>query len=190
MTKKEIDDYFTANWKDIQKAIKTNAPKCATVNHTDISSDIYLICVEKADRINNLSGFIRILASNIYRWESSPFNRINRIESNTMTNFDTYIDEPTECDEMHQSRLYALQAYQMNALPHELIFYDLYINKGVRSVRGLEKHLNTTFRGAQMLIKDFKLKIKEYERKAKIGEETSTSNGSERSERREAKENN
>ena len=164
MTKEQVDTYFIENWQSIKSAIKDNAPKCATKNSTDISSDIYLICIEKAAKIENISGFIRILASNIYRWERSSFNEENRIQSNT-TEFPTmYTEDNSEADEVNQNRLYALEMYRRNAEPHELRFYDVYMNKGITSVRGLVKHLNVTFRGAVILINDFKKKVKEYER--------------------------
>ena len=57
VNKEEVDKYFTDNWQLIQSIIKTTAPKCVTINNEDITSDIYLICIDKADRITNLNGF-------------------------------------------------------------------------------------------------------------------------------------
>jgi hypothetical protein len=165
MTKEQVDRHFQENWKAIQAAIRDNAPKCATANRTDITSDIYLICIEKANKIENISGYIRILASNIYRWERSSFNEQNRIISNTIEFPTMYSEDNTEADEVSQNRLFALEMYKKNAEPHELVFYDVYMNKGITSVRGLVKHLDVTFRGAIILINDFKRKVKDYERK-------------------------
>lgn len=168
MTKQEIDEYFTRNFKDIQEVVKRNAPKCITANQTDITSDIYLACIEKADRINNLAGFIRIVASNIYRWDESLFNIDNKVFANETPIQDTYLYEECKDDELYQQRIYALELYKINALPHELRFYDFYINKKIQTVRGIQENVGVSFHGAYTLIKDFKLKMKEYERKAEI----------------------
>lgn len=164
MTKQEIDKYFQANWNDIQNVVKNNATKCATKNTTDISSDIYLICVEKAERIENLPGFIRILASNLYRWERSSFNAENRvIAHNEMIEATYSIDSDDE--DVIQERLFMLEKYRLNAEPHELIFYDIYVNRNIRSVRKISKAIGVSGHGARVLVKDFKQKIKGYERK-------------------------
>jgi hypothetical protein len=163
LTKNDIDSYFTSNWKEIQIVVKQNAPKCATKNPTDITSDIYLICVEKSSKIKSLAGFIRILASNIYRWQKSDFNINNKIFANEIEFNTTYDDNDIE-DEIFQNRLFALEKYKLNAKTHEKIFLETYIDKNIRTVRGIEQELGVSFHGAYTLIKDFKLKIKEYER--------------------------
>jgi len=167
VTKNEVDEYFNTNWQTIKAIVKANSSKCATVNREDITSDIYLVCVEKAETINNINGFIRILASNIYRWERSDFNVNNRIFANETQSIDTY-NEDTFSDETYQQRMYALEMYKRNAEPHELRFLDIYINEKITTVRGLEKHLGVSFHGAVTILKDFKLKLKDYERQAEI----------------------
>jgi hypothetical protein len=170
VNKAEIDRYFTDNWQLIQSIIKTTAPKCVTINNEDITSDIYLICIDKADRITNLNGFIRILASNIYRWERSEFNKNNKIVSNEIAFNDIYDDSDAITDEIYQQRMYALELYKLNAKPSQLRFIDLYFNKKIRTVEALKQELNISHRGAWTLIKDFKFKLKEYERKAELDE--------------------
>jgi hypothetical protein len=163
MTKTDIDSYFTENWAAIQKAVKDNAHKCYTANADDITSDIYLICIEKAPKIKNLGGFIRILASNIYRWEKSDFNKNNVTFANNV-NFDDTLS--TEDDEEHkyQRRVYALEMYRRNAEPHEKRFLEIYFDHGITTVRGLQEHLNVSYHGAVTILKDFKLKLRDYER--------------------------
>lgn len=172
MTKYEIDKYFKDNWNEIQHVVKSNSKKCKTKNITDITTEIYLICIEKADKIKTLPGFIRIVASNIYRWSNSDFNKKNRVLVNDYNLIDTYIEDYNKDDEKYQNRLYALEMYKNNANKIEQRFLEVYINKEIRTIRPLEKHLGLTRRGAIIMIKDFKLKMKEYERKA----ETSKTN--------------
>lgn len=167
VTKQEIDTYFTTNWLEIKAIVKANSTKCATTNVQDITNDIYLICIEKSATINNLSGFIRILASNIYRWNNSDFNKENKIFANETEIPNTYIED-CHREEMHQQRMYILEMYRINAEPHELRFLDIYLNKRITTVRGLKNHLNISHHGAVTLLKDFKQKIKHYERKAEI----------------------
>ena len=165
MTKAEIDRYFQENWRDIQNVVKNNASKCATKNTTDITSDIYLICMDKKETINNLPAYIRILASNIYRWNVSSFNRKNRSTANEIEyNGIEVIEEKDREDELMQSRLFYIEKYRLEAEPHELIFFDIFVNKNIRTVRGLSKEVGVTHRGAMKLIKDFKSKIQNYER--------------------------
>jgi len=164
LTKKEIDKYFQDNWQEIQNVVKNNATKCATKNAMDISSDIYLVCVEKADRIKNLPGFIRILASNLYRWERSSFNAENRIIAHNEIIEATY-SKDEDVEDVIQERLFMIEKYKLNAEPHELIFFDMYVNREIRSVRKISKVLNISGHGARVLVKDFKQKIKGYEGK-------------------------
>jgi len=126
--------------------------------------------IDKADRITNLNGFIRILASNIYRWENSSFNKNNKIVSNEIAFNDIYDDSDAITDEIYQQRMYALELYKLNAKPSQLRFIDLYFNKKIRTVEALKQELNISHRGAWTLIKDFKFKLKEYERKAELDE--------------------
>jgi hypothetical protein len=163
LTKREIDKYFQANWQDIQNVVKNNANKCATKNITDISSDIYLVCIEKANRITNLPGFIRILASNLYRWQRSSFNAENRVTAHNEVMDATYNDEQ-DAEDVIQERLFMLEKYRLNAEPHELIFYDIYVNRNIRSVRKISNAIGVTGHGARVLVNDFKQKIKSYER--------------------------
>ena len=165
MTKKYIDKYFGENWEDIQRVVQSNSSKCITVNITDISSEIYLICIEKKDKIHNLPGFIRILASNIYRWEKSSFNKSNKILSNEIIiNELTIRTEDPEKDN-YQNRLYCLEKFKMNAKPHELRFFDIFVNKNIRTIRSVAKEVGVSTRGAAVMIQDFKSKIQSYERK-------------------------
>lgn len=141
MTKEQIDKFFNDHFRDIQRVVKENAPKCATANKTDITSDIYLICLEKADKIKTLDGFcfIRMLASNIYRWGESRFNEENRTHANETDFSSIYInDEDIQIDELVQERLFAIELYRLNAKPSELKFLDIYVNEGIRTVRGVQ----------------------------------------------------
>ena len=167
MTKKQIDNYFTENWIEIQKAIKSNSTKCVTANVTDISSEIYLICIEKAEKIQNIAGFIRILASNIYRWKDSKFNQSNKILANEI-NIQLHNEvEILTIDEQMQNRFFCLEKYKNEAKQHELIFYDIFVNKKITTVRGISKEINITQHAASVMIREFKQKIKNHERKTK-----------------------
>lgn len=164
MTKEEIDKYFTDNWNDIQKIVKSNSLKCATINALDITSEIYLICIDKATRITNLSGFIRILSSNIYRWEKSNFNKENGVFHEEINFNDIYTEGLDVSEEIYQERMYQLALYFSNASPSERAFYDLYVNQGVTTYQGIQEKLDITYYAARILINEFKQKVKSYER--------------------------
>ena len=165
MNKEQIDKYFTDNWQDIQSVVKRNAPKCSTINRDDISTDIYLICIEKAEKIENLPAFIRIVSSNIYRWSNSDFNKENKILATDLEDFDTYIQEDNDfSDDRIQDLEYRLEKYLLEATLSEKVFYQIYVNEGIRSERKLEKRLGVSRHGARTLVSDFKEKLKGYER--------------------------
>lgn len=168
MTKHEIDDYFSQNWEEIKTIVKNNSAKRATINNVDITTDIYLVCVEKAEGIKSLPAFIRILASNIYRWERSDFNTENKVLAGEFDFNGICEEESYREEEKFQNRVFAIERYKANAEPHELRLFDIFCNKGVRTVRGIEKHLGVSFHGANVMIKDFKFKLREYERQAEI----------------------
>jgi hypothetical protein len=161
MTKCELDKFFIKNDKQITAIIKSNCTKSITTNVCDIKSDIYLICLEKKHNINDLMSYIRIVASNIYRWSNSDYNKKNRLISDNSEVSDTISED---IDEMRLQQLtFLLEKYKLNAKPHELIFYDAYVVRGVRSIRKIAKEFNISRHGAQILINDFKQKIKSYE---------------------------
>lgn len=165
MTKQDIDIYFQTNFKDIQEVVRRNSCKQFTANITDITSDIYFICLEKKDTIKNLAGFIRIVASNINRWEKSSHNKQNRSIANEIQLKDIEIeDEKDDKDEIIQNRMYYLEKYRITAEPHELIFFNIFVNRNIRTIRALSKEVGLSHRGARTMINDFKTKIQNYER--------------------------
>lgn len=167
MTKEELDTFFTTNWNEIQTVINANASKKITVNNTSIASDVYSICLRKLPTLNdkNLIAFIGIVSANQYKWKNSNFNRINKCCVNDIPiPEEVDEDEYEQPDEQIQRLNYALNKYLINAEPHEKIFYNIYVVEGVRSLRDIQKRTGVTFRGAQRLVNDFKLKIKQYER--------------------------
>jgi len=170
VTKDEIDTFFNRNWDFIQDVISRNAAKCVTTNREDIASEIYLICLDKRDKITNIKGFVSIVASNTYRWDKSQFNIRNRSQSNDIELKNISKEDEPESDIKIQRMEYAINKYMLNAEPHEKRLCELYVTEGVRSIRKLQDRLNTTFRGSAILIKEFKQKIQEYEREIKSEE--------------------
>jgi hypothetical protein len=171
VNKEEIDLYFQTNWNEIQSVVKVNSSKCATINVSDITTEIYLTCINRAAKIPNersLGGFIRMVSSNTYKWNNSEFNINNKILANELLNDNIYMEDDEVNDSHYQNRLYAIEMYRLNAEPHELRFLDIYLVKKITTVRGLVKHLNISHHGAYTIIKDFKRKLKEYERQAEI----------------------
>jgi ribosomal protein S13 len=165
LTKAEIDNYFNQNWHDIQAVVKRNSAKQITRNPSDITSDIYMVCLEKKDTIQNLAGFIRIVASNIHRWERSSHNKQNKAIANDIEIKDIEIqEEKSDLDEVIQNRLFYLEKYKLAADPHELIFFDIFVNRNIRTIRALSKEVGLSHRGARTMINDFKQKIQNYER--------------------------
>lgn len=163
MTKLEVDEYFTNNWSEIVTIVKGNSTKCATVNPLDITSDIYELCVLKAEGIRNIKSYISIVASNIYRWQNSEFNIKNYIKESNSFDFSTLIEDDSNDEELHQQRNYALELYKLNATHLEKRFLEIYIDEDKRSIRKVQEYLGISFRGANILITDLKTKLKEYE---------------------------
>lgn len=173
MTKQEIDSYFTANIKQITEAINKHRTKCVTANVIDITTDIYLICVDSASRIkpNKLEQFIGSVARNIYKFSNSSLNyKDNRVFANDNQYPPIYEEEEIGLDVQIQNMEYVFAKYLAEAKPSEKYFFDLYVNQGVRSVRKIRDRLNISHHGAWVLINDFKSKMKEYERQAEITE--------------------
>jgi hypothetical protein len=169
VTKQEIDTYFSDNWQSIKRVIQNNGSKCSTANRESIASEIYLICVDKAEKITNIDGFVRILASNIYRWNRSKFNLENKIFSSELEVKDEPMNEEySEVD--FQNRMYAIEKYRLHAKPSEKILLNLYMTE-TPTVRGLQRNLGISFHGAVVMIKEFKEKIKSYEREIEKSEQ-------------------
>lgn len=163
LSKLEIDKFFTKNDKQIDAIISTNKHKCSLPNVDSIKTDLYLICIEKKHIIKNLSlSWIKHLANTEYRWKNSRSNRGNTIHANE---YELCINiESDEYTEEDHNLDFLLAKYLLEAKPSEKLFYDLYVNKGIRTVRGVAKYLNISHRSAWTLITDFKTKIKNYER--------------------------
>jgi hypothetical protein len=173
VTKEEIDSYFTSNIQKITDIIKQHRSKCATANVIDITTDIYLLCVEKADIIqeSKIDNFIGSASLILYKYSTSPFNyKTNKVFANEIEHDYIYEEESIGLDIQIQNMEYLFQKYLIDARPSEVLFFDLYVNQGIRSVRKIKEKLNISHYGAYTLINDFKQKIKEYERKAKFDE--------------------
>lgn len=168
MTKEEVDTFFTKHWADIDNIIKRNAPKSVTKNCVSIASDIYTICVNKPHTLNEetLIGFIGLTAGNIYKWKQSNFNRQNISIANDYEIPDRQIEEDETIDEQIQNMYFILENYYINAEPHEKRLYDLFVKEEVRSIRKLKARTGVTYRGAIVLLREFKQKIQQYERQA------------------------
>jgi hypothetical protein len=165
VTKEQIDIFFTRNDTEIESIIAANMAKSPNPNRESIKTDLYLLCIEKMDIITDLSlNWIKHLAATEYRWKNSKSNRINVIFANEieLSNVDKE-DEPYTDD--LQEFEYCLHNYLINAKPSERIFYDIYVNKGIRTVRAVSKHLHISHHAAYVLIKEFKSKIRNHERK-------------------------
>ena len=140
-------------------------------NRESIKTDLYLLCIEKMDIIKDLSlNWIKHLAATEYRWKNSKSNRNNVIFANEieLANVDIE-DEPY--DDNFQEFEYLLHNYLIYAKPSERIFYDIYVNKGIRTVREVAKYLSISNHAAYILIKDFKFKIRNHEWKKQVSKE-------------------
>jgi hypothetical protein len=173
VTKEEIDSYFTSNIEKITDIIKKHRSKCATANVIDITTDIYLLCVEKAETIqeSKIDNFIGSASLILYKYSTSPFNyKINKVFANEIEHDYIYEEGSIGLDIQIQNMEYLFQKYLIDARPSEVLFFDLYVKQGIRSVRKIKEKLNISHYGAYTLINDFKHKIKEYERQAKFNE--------------------
>jgi hypothetical protein len=163
VNKETIDKFFTVNDSEIESVIAANMSKCKSPNRESIKTDLYLICIEKKHIIKDLSlSWIKHLAATEYRWKNSQSNKINTIFANEHE-LSADIESDEYCED-EQNLEFSLAKYLLQAKPSEKLFYDLYVNKGIRTVRGVAKYLNISHRSAWTIINDFKTKIKSYER--------------------------
>lgn len=163
MNKKEVDNYFSSNYGKIVADIESNRLKSYTVNDENVICYVYDICVRKASEIENIEAFIKITASNLYRWKNSKYNRENKIHCQDECFSYTYIESDVSKDnELHQNLDYALKKYYIEATPSEKVFYDIFVVQGKRTHREVQMYLNVSDRGARKLINEFKQKIKIY----------------------------
>ena len=168
VTKLEIDTYFKENQILIKKSIASNKYKCVTTNDVCILSDVYLACINSSEKIINIEAFVKMTISNIYRWNNSKFNRLNKVKDQYLHEDISHSNDEDDIDVnlRMQELQFLLEKYRLNnSKPSERVFFDLYVNQGVRSVRALQKRLGVSSHGSYTLIKEFKSKIKEYERK-------------------------
>lgn len=167
MTKRQIDNYFTLHSDRIANAIQ-RCNKATTRNKHDITSDVYLICLERAQQleVDKIDQFIRGVIYNTYNLHNSQYNRLNKSIANDNLIHDIPAnDDKTESVEVQYQNLeYLFTKYLQNCTTSERYFYELYVNKNIRSVRKVAKKLNISHYGAYVLINDFKAKIKSYER--------------------------
>jgi hypothetical protein len=66
--------------------------------------------------------------------------------------------------------MYAIEKYRLHAKPSEKILLNLYMTE-TPTVRGLQRNLGVSFHGAVVMIKEFKEKIKSYEREIEKSEQ-------------------
>lgn len=178
MKKEQIDNYFTTNFDKITRLVNCHRQKSHTINDYDITTDLYLIAVERSEEIENttaLYNFLCVTASNIYRWNNSEYNLQNKVVGNN-TDISHIISEDNTDEEItYQNRHYALRKYYAEAKPSERIFYNAYINEGVRSIRKVRDKFGISFRMASVVIKEFKQKIQDHERKIEEGKQGASS---------------
>lgn len=163
-TKSEIDNFFTTYDKQIEAIINASKVNCKLPNKENIKTDLYLLCVEKRESISDLNlNWIKYLAATEYRWKRSKSNKINTIfateteAANLDIEFEEYQEPSRDWD-------FLSAKYLLNAKPSEKVFFDLYVKKGVRTVRAVSKKLNISHRSAWILITQFKQKVRSYER--------------------------
>jgi len=172
VTKEQIDAYFSTNYEKITDTISKHRTKCVTSNVVDITTDIYLICVDRCHKIteDKILSFIGSVSKNIYSYPNSQLNyKTNKVFANDIDFCYIYEeDDHDSLDVQIQNMEYVFEKYLLEAKPSERLFFDLYVNQGVRSVRSVRDRLNISHYGAWVLINEFKQKIKEYERKSKI----------------------
>ena len=163
-TKSEIDQFFTQHDKQIEAIINASKSNCKLPNKENIKTDLYLLCVEKRESISDLNlNWIKYLAATEYRWTRSKSNQINSIfaSETEAANLDI------ECEEYQEPSRdwdFLSAKYLVNAKPSEKIFFNLYVSQGIRTVRGVSKKLSISHRSAWVLIREFKKKMKSYER--------------------------
>lgn len=173
MTKKEVDKYFTENFSTIQKKVNQFKNLCATKNKVDITTDVYLLCVDKCHKIekDKIDAFISSSIYNIYKHSASSLNyKTNKVFANNidLNSINIVDDDFDSLDVKIQNMEYLFQKYLNDAKPSEKIFFDIYVKENIRSVRKLKKRLKVSHYGAWILINDFKNKLKSYEGKEQV----------------------
>lgn len=138
-----------------------------TKNKVSVLSDVYIACLNNVDKIERtkIESYINSCIINTYKLSRSSYNMSNRIiADNSDYTFTDHVEETATIDIQIQNMEYLFSRYLLDAKPSDKIFFDLYVNKGIRSVRKISKKLNISHYGAYVLINEFKSKLKSYER--------------------------
>ena len=174
MNKTEIDTFFQKNHREINAVICRFQSLSRTKTNTSVLSDIYLECLNKH---NASMPLIQSLACNMYRFSRSKHNKQNRcLIHGDVVSIEEVSHILTIPDEVYvdsfQEFEYICGEYLLRCSNSDRIFFDIYVNKGIRTVREVAAYLNITHYAAHELIKTFKFELMNGKAKMKRGSTT------------------
>jgi hypothetical protein len=173
MTKSEIDNYFTNNYKAI---FKTTTSRLWNNNKAYIQQDVvinncYIHIIEHIDKIKTIStleSFIYKYITNESYWQ---FGKANKQEAKNNADLNDNYDE-VECNEdlenkiqdeiTYQNRKYILEMFYQSLNRSDKNLYEMYFVKEKRTSRTLAAHLNISKTSALMILREFKLKMNNF----------------------------
>jgi len=161
MTEQQFDREFTKQFATITKVARDVS---TTHDPRELISEAYLIARTKAYKIKEgkLINYICCIMANIQKWDKKPFT--NNIDDIHIITKDEATEENTISIEIMN---YAIEHYKLLGNSNKRLA-ELYVNEGVRTVRAMAERLGITNYASHVMLKEFKLKLKSYVRKAQI----------------------
>lgn len=176
ITKQQLDDYFTLNYKQINNLIINiiNQHK-RKYDSSSLLSNGYEYLIQKLNEIPNKEDIQRWLityAKNNIIWENSQIRKEEKIKNNIEIN--EYYDQIDDTDDLDYKieleQRYTKQKDILNSYRHEyltdkqkMIVFDVYFTKGQSSSRKMARHFNhRSHKAAWELIKQMKEDINYY----------------------------
>ena len=156
-SKTQIDNFFSDNYDKILKETKGWVSYCnnATADAEDYLADSYQYLLKNKDKVGDREIDIknyamRFIIDNV-KWYNSSTNKQNRRINNgeyilmdeITPNEEVEDEEYSLADnEEYLNKIAAIELYNQSASKEDRIVYQVYANKGKRTVRAMGKHLN------------------------------------------------
>ena len=176
MNKLLIDLYFTTNYKIIERTIKSKLWKNGNYNvigYDNLMSNLYLYIISKQELLTTrtvLESYIFKYISNESYW-TNGFNYkeerlVDKIDVDTIDVVD--YNDSIEAEIQYNNYRFILASFKQSLINQDAVLYDLYINRGIRTCKSLGLHLGISKSSASILMKDFRIKMKDYIDKNKL----------------------
>jgi ribosomal protein S25 len=165
--KKQIDDYFTLNYRKIKQIATANIRKNKRQLDTEVLiNECYLYIIEKKSNISSDSleaCIFNYLKQQTY-WSDNPLTRKEIIKDNKPV-FEVVDFEVDEDKYKAIEEVYSDENDMIKKIVHEVV-----VSKGITTCRGVASHFGISLASAHELLKNLKNDIYENYSKRKLQE--------------------